>query len=221
MIRAKFLLLLLLLPFLGTSQQMDPLLKYDTYGQQIWVDSIMKHMTVDEKIGQLFMINAYSNKDANHTKEVEQLIKKYGVGGIIFFQGTPGKQLEMTNHFQSVSKIPLLVGFDGEWGLNMRIQDTYRFPWNMTLGAIEDTGLIEKFGEQLGEHCKRMGIHINFAPVVDININPKNPIIGNRSFGENRENVTEKAAAFTIGMQRKNVLASAKHFPGHGDTDVD
>ncbi|MEZ4842362.1 MAG: glycoside hydrolase family 3 N-terminal domain-containing protein [Flavobacteriaceae bacterium] len=221
MIRTEFLLLLLLVPFIGMSQQMDPLLKYDTHGQQTWVDSIMKNMTVDEKIGQLFMINAYSNRDANHTKEVEQLIKKYGVGGVIFFQGTPGKQLEMTNHFQSVSKIPLLIGFDGEWGLNMRIQDTYRFPWNMTLGAIDDTNLIEQFGEQLGEHCKRMGIHINFAPVVDININPKNPIIGNRSFGEDRENVTEKAAAFTVGMQRKNVLASAKHFPGHGDTDVD
>lgn len=203
------------------SQHTDPLEKYDTYGQKIWVDSILSTMTIDQKIGQLFMINAYSNRDANHQADIDGIIKKYEIGGLIFFQGTPEKQLKMTNHFQSISKVPLMIGFDGEWGLNMRLDNTYRFPWNMTLGAIQDNTLIEEFGVQLGKHAKRIGIHANFAPVVDVNINPNNPIIGNRSFGESRENVAEKAVAFTKGMQSEFVLASAKHFPGHGDTDAD
>ena len=110
---------------------------------------------------------------------------------------------------------------DAEWGLSMRLDSTYAFPWNMTLGAIKDNKLVEEAGRQIGEHCKRLGVHFNFAPVVDINTNPKNPIIGNRSFGEDRDNVTEKASAFMKGMQGAGVLANAKHFPGHGDTDQD
>ena len=149
------------------------------------------------------------------------LIKNYQIGGLIFMQGTPEKQAVLNNRFQSISKVPLLIGFDGEWGLDMRLENTYRFPWNMTLGAIRDNKLIEEFGIRLGKQCKRLGIHINFAPVVDININPENPIIGNRSFGENRENVTQKASAFIKGMQSQHVLANAKHFPGHGDTASD
>jgi len=203
------------------AQQLDPLEKKDTYGQETWVDSIMTAMTIDQKIGQLFMVQAYSNKDHKHKVSIENLINKYEVGGLIFMQGTPQKQAELNNYYQGISKVPLLIGFDGEWGLDMRLKNTYRFPWNMTLGAIQDENLIKQFGEQLGKHCKRLGIHINFAPVVDININPKNPIIGNRSFGESRENVTEKAIAFTKGLQSENVLACAKHFPGHGDTDAD
>ena len=136
-------------------------------------------------------------------------------------QGTPLKQARLNNKYQSISKIPLLIGFDGEWGLDMRLKNTYRFPWNMTLGAIKNNTYIQKFGEHLGKHCKRLGIHVNFAPVVDINTNPANPIIGNRSFGENKENVTQKAIAFTNGMQSVGVLANAKHFPGHGDTATD
>ncbi|MCF6349230.1 MAG: serine hydrolase [Flavobacteriaceae bacterium] len=203
------------------AQQIDPLIKKDSYGQQIWVDSILKSMTLDQKIGQLFMIQAYSNKGAKHKAFIENLIKKYEIGGLIFMQGTPQKQATLNNYYQDISKVPLLIGFDGEWGLNMRLKNTYRFPWNMTLGAIQDNQLIEQFGEQVGKHCKRLGIHINFAPVVDVNINPKNPIIGNRSFGESRENVADKAMAFTKGLQGQNVLANAKHFPGHGDTDAD
>ncbi len=215
------LVFLIFLGFILQAQNVDPLIKKDSYGQQIWVDSILKSMTIDEKIGQLFMIQAYSNKDLRHKVEIENLIKKYHIGGLIFMQGTPEKQLPLNNHYQSISKVPLLIGFDGEWGLDMRLKNTYKFPWNMTLGAIEDDTLIEEFGRQLGEHCKRLGIHINFAPVVDININPKNPIIGNRSFGEDRVNVTNKAIALTKGMQSVNVLACGKHFPGHGDTDAD
>jgi len=203
------------------AQQLDPLLKMDTYGQQTWVDSILKSMTIDQKIGQLFMMQAYSNRDDKHKRSIENLIKKYNIGGLIFMQGTAHKQAVLNNYYQSISNVPLLIGFDGEWGLDMRLKNAYRFPWNMTLGAIRDDQLIEQFGAQLGQHCKRLGIHINFAPVVDININPKNPIIGNRSFGENKENVTTKSIAFTKGMQSQNVLACAKHFPGHGDTDAD
>ncbi|MET2985694.1 glycoside hydrolase family 3 N-terminal domain-containing protein [Aureibaculum conchae] len=206
---------------ISIAQETDPLDKFDTYGQNVWVDSIMKSMTIDEKIGQLFMIPAYSNRDAKHEADVTALIQKYHVGGLVFFQGTPEKQAQMTNDFQSQAKIPLLVAIDGEWGLDMRLDNTYRFPWNMTLGAIQDESLIEEFGAMLGKHHSRLGIHVNFAPVVDVNINPANPIIGNRSFGEDPKNVASKAVAFTKGMQSQNVLANAKHFPGHGDTDVD
>jgi len=203
------------------AQRPEPFVKMDNYGQQVWVDSTLKAMTIDEKIGQLFMIQAYSNRDAKHQAEVAKLIKKYKVGGLVFFQGTPKKQAEMTNFFQEVSDLPLLIAFDGEWGLDMRLDNTYRFPWNMALGAIQDERLIEDFGVLVGKHHKRLGIHVNFAPVVDVNINPNNPIIGNRSFGESPQNVASKAIAFTKGIQNQYVLANAKHFPGHGDTDTD
>ncbi|NOR27863.1 MAG: serine hydrolase [Lutibacter sp.] len=209
--------------FLTTSygQQIDPLLTSDVENQEEWVENIMSQLTLDEKIGQLFMIQAYSNKDEKHTTYIKSMIEKYHIGGLIFMQGTPEKQAELTNIYQKKSKTPLLIGFDGEWGLNMRLKNSFRYPWNMTLGAVQNNKLIEQFGEQLGKHCKRIGIHVNFAPVVDINTNPANPIIGNRSFGENKYNVTEKAIAFTNGMQRTGVLANAKHFPGHGDTSTD
>jgi len=202
-------------------QQSEPLLTSDVREQQVWVDRLMKKLTINQKIGQLFMIQAYSNKDKKHTSYVKKMIRKYHIGGLIFMQGTPEKQAELTNIYQATSKIPLLIGFDGEWGLNMRLKNSFRYPWNMTLGAVQNNKLIEQFGVQLGEHSKRIGIHVNFAPVVDINTNPKNPIIGNRSFGENKYNVTEKAIAFTKGMQSVGVLANAKHFPGHGDTSTD
>lgn len=221
MLKNKLIVFLFLTGSLLHAQNIDPLIKLDSRAQQRWVDSIMRSMTLDQKIGQLFMVAAYSNKDIKHEVALDRLINKYGVGGLIFFQGTPQKQAKMTNRFQSFSKIPLLIGFDGEWGLNMRLNDTYRFPWNMTLGAIQDHKLIESFGKHVGRHAKRLGIHVNFAPVVDVNTNPKNPIIGNRSFGEDPENVTQKAMAFIRGMQSEQVLANAKHFPGHGDTDTD
>ena len=203
------------------AQRVDPLQTQDFEQQTIWVDSIMKSMTIDEKIGQLFMVQAYSNLDEKHEEFIKEMITKYHVGNLIFMQGTPQKQAELTNSYQAIAKVPLMIGFDGEWGLDMRLKNTYKFPWNMTLGAIQDNELIEQFGEHLGAHCKRLGIHMNFAPVVDINTNPKNPIIGNRSFGEDKENVTQKAIAFTKGIQSKGVLANAKHFPGHGDTETD
>ena len=203
------------------AQQTDPLEAKDIRAQNIWVDSIMTSMTIEEKIGQLFMIQAYSNRDDGHELFIEEMITKYHVGNLIFMQGTPEKQALLTNAYQKKAKIPLLIGFDGEWGLDMRLKKSFRFPWNMTLGAVQDNTLIKETGQRIGEHCKRIGIHINFAPVVDINTNPENPIIGNRSFGESKENVSEKGIAFTEGMQGIGVLASAKHFPGHGDTSTD
>ena len=218
----RFLLILsLFLSFLSYSQNFDPLRTEDYYIQQQWTDSILNSMSIDQKIGQLFMIQAYSNKDEKHEEWIKEMIESYHIGNLIFMQGTPIKQAELTNKYQALSKIPMLIGFDGEWGLDMRLKDTYKFPWNMTLGSIQDNNLVFQFGKHLGEHCKRMGIHVNFAPVVDINTNPENPIIGNRSFGEDKNNVTKKAIAFSQGMQSVGVLGNAKHFPGHGDTATD
>ncbi|MDB4205543.1 serine hydrolase [Polaribacter sp.] len=217
-------ILLLLLTLIGSNivaQRLDPLRTTDFEAQNIWVDSIINTMSIDEKIGQLYMVQAYSNLDQKHEDFITEMITKYHVGNLIFMQGTPKKQAELTNEYQNTAKVPLLIGFDGEWGLDMRLKNTYRFPWNMTLGAIRNDSLIKQFGKHLGQHAKRIGIHINFAPVIDVNTNPANPIIGNRSFGESKENVTQKAIAFIKGMQGEGVLANGKHFPGHGDTATD
>jgi len=203
------------------AQTADPLLTADAQAQMKWVDSIYGGMSLDEKIGQLFMVQAFSNMDLRHENTISQMVMNNHIGGIIFSKGDPINQARFNNELQAVAKVPLLVGMDAEWGLSMRLDSTYAFPWNMTLGAIKDNQLVTKAGYHIGEHCKRLGVHFNFAPDIDININPKNPIIGNRSFGEDRENVTEKAAAFMQGMHDAGVLSSAKHFPGHGDTDTD
>ena len=222
MLKRKITFLLLFVTLFFQAQSIDPLRAKDIYAQEAWVESIMDSLTVDEKIGQLFMIQAYSNKDEKHKNYIIDMIEKYHIGNLIFMQGTPDKQVVLNNKFQEKTKrVPLLIGFDGEWGLDMRLKNTYRFPWNMTLGAIEDEKLLAEVGKRIGEHCKRVGIHMNFAPVVDINTNPENPIIGNRSFGESKEEVAEKSVAFTKGMQSVGVLANAKHFPGHGDTATD
>jgi len=186
-----------------------------------WVDSIYNSMTIQEKVGQLFMVAAYSNRNDAHVDSIQKLIKDYNIGGLIFFQGGPVRQAMLINKYQALAKIPLLIGIDGEWGLNMRLDSTVKFPYNMTLGAVKNDDLIKRIGKQIGKHCKLMGIHLNFAPVVDINTNSKNPIIGVRSFGEDKYNVTNKAIAFTEGLQSEGIMACAKHFPGHGDTDKD
>lgn len=200
-----------------TTQQFFP----TTEAQSRWVDSLYNQMSLEEKIGQLFMVAAYSNKNEVHARSIDSLIINQHIGGVIFFQGGPVRQALLTNRFQANAKVPLFVGIDAEWGLAMRLDSTYAFPWNMTLGAIQDLALIEEMGERMAKHSKRMGIHFNFAPVVDVNTNPLNPIIGNRSFGEDPENVAQKAIALTKGIQSNGVFATAKHFPGHGDTDKD
>lgn len=199
----------------------SPLVSTDSLAQKQWVDSIYNAMTLKQKVGQLFMVQAFSDEKKLQKSKLLELIKNQHIGGLIYSNGGPVRQAKLDNELQAASKIPLLVGMDAEWGLNMRLDSTYAFPWNMTLGAIKDLDLIKKTGQYIGEHCKRIGVHFNFAPVVDINTNPQNPIIGNRSFGEDKNNVTEKALAFMQGMQSAGVLANAKHFPGHGDTDQD
>ncbi len=186
-----------------------------------WVDSIFQQLTVKQKIAQLIMIRAHSDKGADHIAQVEDLIKKYEVGGLCFFQGTPTKQISLVNQYQSISKVPLLVGIDGEWSLGMRLKETMSFPRALMLGAIQNNELIYKMGREIGIQMKRVGVHVNFAPVADVNNNATNPVINTRSFGEDRENVTQKCIAYMKGMQDEGILACAKHFPGHGDTNVD
>lgn len=196
----------------------DPVIQSETE----WVDSIIKNMSLDEKIGQLFMIRAYSNKDADHTKYIKDLIRNYKIGGLCFFQGTAQRQIELTNEFQKASKLPLLISMDAEWGPAMRLKPgLIDFPRQMTMGALQDNRLIFQMGKEVARELKRLGVQINFAPCVDINNNAGNPVIGYRSFGENRYLVAQKAYMYMLGMQTSGIMACAKHFPGHGDTNVD
>ena len=194
---------------------------FDSEGQKKWVDSIYNQLSLPEKFGQLFMVAAWSNKDSIHINGIKKLINENKIGGLIFFQGGPVRQANLTNQYQKISKVPLFIGNDAEWGLSMRLDSTARYPWNMTLGAIQDLKLLEKVGQQMGQQCNRLGIHFNFAPVLDINTNPRNPIIGFRSFGEDKNKVTDHAIALMKGAQSQNVIATGKHFPGHGDTETD
>lgn len=205
----------------GYSQNPHPLHDKNLEAQQKWVDSVYASLSTKEKIAQLFMVDVFSEKDDRHTHQAQFLIENYGIGGIIFSKGGPQRQAKLTNQYQQASRVPLLIGMDAEWGLAMRLDSTYAFPWNMTLGAIQDPEIVKKIGKQVGLHSKRLGVHINFAPVADINTNPANPIIGNRSFGENKERVAAHAIAFMNGMHEAGILSNAKHFPGHGDTDQD
>ncbi|MDP1744894.1 MAG: glycoside hydrolase family 3 N-terminal domain-containing protein, partial [Bacteroidota bacterium] len=200
-----------------TKKQDPPFYVTDTR----WADSVFKTLTPEERIAQLFMVAAYSNKDKTHVKEIKKLVDQYKIGGLIFFQGGPLRQARLTNSYQFSAKVPLFIAIDAEWGLAMRLDSTTKFPRQMTLGAIQNDTLIYEMGAEIARQCTRLGMQINFAPVVDVNNNPLNPVISNRSFGENKYNVTRKAAMYMKGMQDNKVLANAKHFPGHGDTDSD
>jgi len=186
-----------------------------------WVDSVMRSMSLRQKIGQLMMVAAYSNKDEQHVQVLETLVRDYHIGGVIFFQGGPVRQALITNRLQAIAKVPLWIAIDGEWGLGMRLDSTLSYPRQMTLGALRDDAYLYEMGKQIAEQCRRIGVHINFAPVVDINNNPANPVIGYRSFGENKYRVAAKGLAYARGMQEYGLIACAKHFPGHGDTDTD
>lgn len=189
--------------------------------QEQWVNDVFERLSTEEKIAQLIMVPVYSNKDQVHIDSIGALVKNYKVGGMIFFQGGPVRQALMINRYQQESKVPLMISIDGEWGLGMRLDSTIRFPYQMALGAIRDNELIYKMGREIAKQTRRVGLQVNFAPVVDINNNANNPVIGFRSFGEDKEQVAEKGLAYMKGLQDGNVLASAKHFPGHGDTNVD
>lgn len=186
-----------------------------------WVDSVFNSLSNEEKIAQLMVVRAHSNLGPDHVASVVNDIKKYNVGALCFFQGGPIRQANLTNYYQSIAKTPLMVTIDGEWGLGMRLDSVAKFPYQLTLGAMEDQNLVYRMGLAVGEQCKRIGVHVNYAPVVDINNNPNNPVIGYRSFGEDREKVSAFGVAYMKGMQDAGIMACAKHFPGHGDVDVD
>lgn len=188
-----------------------------------WVDSIYESMSAQERIGQLFMIRAHSDKGPSYEQMVADLIEKYQVGGLCFFQGTPERQAVLVNSYQQlVSKVPLMIAMDAEWGLGMRMKSSvFSFPRQLMLGAIQDNSLIKLMGEEVAAQLKRVGTHVNFAPVADINNNADNPVIHTRSFGEDKYNVAVKSYMYMKGLQDNGVMASAKHFPGHGDTNVD
>lgn len=184
-----------------------------------WVDSVYNKMTLDEKIGQLFIPIAEPNN--SWKGRIGNYINKQYVGGILFSGGTVTQQAEITNYAQSISKTPLFIALDGEWGLAMRLTDAPKFPRNFVIGAIQDEKIIKEYGKEVARQCCAMGIHINFAPVMDVNSNPQNPVIGTRSFGENQENVAKKGIAYSAGLEEGGIMSVAKHFPGHGDTSDD
>ncbi len=200
-----------------SSQERPPFLD----NQTDWVDSVFSTLDLDAKVGQLFMVAAYSNRDEAHKQEILELVEQYKIGGLIFFQGGPVRQANLHNAYQTKADVPLLVAMDCEWGVGMRLDSTIRYPYQMALGAIQNNDLIYNMGEEVARQFKRLGMHVNFAPVIDVNNNAKNPVINFRSFGEDKYNVTTKGGAYMRGMQDHGILACGKHFPGHGDTDVD
>ncbi|MDL2264796.1 serine hydrolase [Parabacteroides sp. OttesenSCG-928-G07] len=195
--------------------------KVDKEKMNHWVDSVFDTLSEDERIGQLFMVVANPTDDSRNIQLLLRYVNEVKIGGILFHVGNPVKQAEVTNRIQQVSRVPMLVSLDGEWGLSMRLSETTRFPKNMMLGAIEDNSLIEAYGKEVARQCLEMGIHINFAPVLDVNSNPRNPVIGTRAFGEDPDAVAEKGIAYSRGLESMGVLSVAKHFPGHGDTSDD
>jgi len=214
--------ILLVMPFLlaFSGRQVNRVPEYAAAPTPL-ADSILSTLSMDEKIGQLFMVAAYSNKDEIHYTEIENLIVNHHIGGLIFFQGGPGRQAKLTNRYQKAAKVPLMLAMDAEWGLAMRLDSTVSYPRQMALGAITNDSLVYEYGLEMARQCKRMGVHVSFSPVVDVNSNPNNPVIGNRSFGQDKFNVTRKSLMYMKGLQDGHVLANAKHFPGHGDTDTD
>lgn len=186
-----------------------------------WIKKQFKSLSLDEKIAQLMIIRAHSNWDAQKIDTIKQTIEKYNIGGLCFFQGGPVREAVQTNYYQSIAKTPLLITMDAEWGVGMRLDSVEMFPRQLSLGAIENDSLVYQMGAAIAAQCKRLGIHVDYAPDVDINNNPSNPVINDRSFGQNRERVIQHGIAFMKGLQDNGVMATAKHFPGHGDVSVD
>lgn len=217
------ILLLCCISLLSSGAQTVPNLyrEVDQEKMNHWVDSVFDAMSYDERIGQLFMVIANPKSDNRNMQRLMRYVNEIKIGGILFHKGDPVTQAEVTNRLQKASRIPMLVSLDGEWGLSMRLSGTTRFPKNMMLGAIEDNALIEEYGKEVGRQCREMGIHINFAPDMDVNSNVDNPVIDLRSFGENPEAVSEKGIAYARGLESTGILSVSKHFPGHGDTSDD
>ena len=188
-----------------------------------WIDSIMSKLTLEQRIAQLMVVRVPLDMNDRQVEEFANTMNGYGVGGFCFFVGTAERQATMTRLFRKKASVPPLITIDGEWGLGMRLKDMYSFPRNAEFGKLPANAdsIVYRMGEEIGRQCREMGIHINFAPVADINSNPKNPVIGTRSFGTDRERVSQLAVMYALGQQSQGVMATAKHFPGHGDTDAD
>ncbi len=213
------IILFIVLNPIRTNAQFTPV--FESPASKHWADSVLNTLSYQQKIGQLFMVEAYSNKDAAHIAQVKMLIDSFAIGGLIFFQGGPIREVVLTNYYQSISKVPLMIGMDAEWGISMRLDSTIRFPRQMTLSAGNDPQEVYQMGLEIARQCKRVGIHVNFAPSIDINNNPLNPVINSRSFGENRDQVALLGGMYMKGLQDGGVMACGKHFPGHGNTDTD
>ena len=209
--------------YLGVNAQSDFIHKNinDEVACRRWVDNKLQSMTLKQKIGQLFIHTVAPYKTQSNKQNISDAVKGYGIGGLLFSGGEIGKQIELTNYAQSMAEIPLLITFDGEWGLAMRLKGTPSFPRNRVLGCIQNDTLLYEYGKEVARQLREIGVHVNFAPVADIDNNPKNPVINTRSFGSDRENVARKVVAYSRGLQDGGVLAVCKHFPGHGDTEVD
>ena len=206
------------------AQQMPGLLqkgKADTQDCKAWVDEQLSEMSLKEKIGQLFIHTVAPLQTQRNKNNIYAAIKEYKVGGLLFSGGQLSDQVLLTNYAQSLAEVPLLITFDGEWGLAMRLKGTPRFPRNRVLGCIQDNELLYEYGKEVARQCKEIGVQINFAPVADVDINPRNPVINTRSFGGDPKNVAQKVVAYSRGLEDGGVLSVAKHFPGHGDTEVD
>lgn len=195
--------------------------KEDLKKAQQWVDTTYKNLSQDEKLGQLFIVALYTNRGEDYISQVRNIVTNDKIGGLILMQDDAAREINLVNEFQQKSKVPLMIGMDAEWGLYQRIAKAHKFPWAMTLGAIQDKNLVYQMAAKIAEDCHRMGINWDFAPVVDVNTNPDNPIIGNRSFGSEVDNVITSALSYSNGLQDNNILAAIKHFPGHGDTSTD
>ncbi|REC78013.1 glycoside hydrolase family 3 protein [Chryseobacterium elymi] len=186
-----------------------------------WVNKTYRSLSQDEKLGQLFIVALYTNKGEDYINQIRNIVINDKIGGLILMQDDAAREINLVNEFQQKSKIPMMIGMDAEWGLFQRIATAHKFPWAMTLGAIQDKNLIYQMAAKIAEDCHRMGINWDFAPVVDVNTNPDNPIIGNRSFGSEVDNVISSALSYSNGLQDHTILAAIKHFPGHGDTSTD
>lgn len=195
--------------------------KSDVEKAHAWVNKTYNSLSQDEKLGQLFIVALYTNKGEDFINNVRKIVENDKIGGLILMQDDAAREINLVNEFQAKSKVPLMIGMDAEWGVFQRIAKAHKFPWAITLGAVQDKKVIYEMAQKIAEDCKRMGINWDFAPVVDVNTNPNNPIIGNRSFGSDVNNVVESGLAYSYGLQDSKILAAIKHFPGHGDTDKD
>ncbi|MBK5195105.1 MAG: glycoside hydrolase, partial [Proteiniphilum sp.] len=193
--------------------------KADNEKMNLWVDSVYTTMTPDERVGQLFMPIVEPN--SGWKKRIAGYIQQQKVGGLLYSKGTLAHQADVTNYAQSISRVPLMIALDGEWGLSMRLSDAPKYPRNLIIGAIQDEETLKLYGKEVARQCKEMGIHVNFAPSIDVHTNPQNPIIGTRSYGENPQKVAKQGIAYAQGLEENGVMAVAKHFPGHGDTSED